>query len=312
MDFTPIRIKTILPQKSLSFQLFIFFKEQYLKYTETGTSLENEHLEKLKKQKVAKFYIRSEDEPNYQSFLDTVLNESMDDPNVAVDDKVNLAEGTASAALDKINENPESKEAFDLTTKASKTLQKLVIGNPEALKKFYGQRAADNEVLIKHGLNTAVLCINFAEFLKLPDEDKDNLGIAGLLHDIGITRLSGPDQENFLRPFSELSAKEKQRFETHCKIGVDLLQKNPYVNEKILGLIMYHEEKTSGEGYPEHLTKLTPPQEVMSICNCYDMKVTVYGMTTKEALKSLQIDEAGQFTLELINNFKAMLKKDGM
>ena len=51
MDFTPLRISTIKPGKEITFDLYIFFKEQFLKYLENGKALNEDLLLKLKKQK---------------------------------------------------------------------------------------------------------------------------------------------------------------------------------------------------------------------------------------------------------------------
>jgi HD-GYP domain-containing protein (c-di-GMP phosphodiesterase class II) len=312
MDFTPIRIKTIMPSKDLTFQLFIFYKEQFLMYRDMGNSIDDSLLGKLKRQRLAQFFIRSEDEINYQKFLDSILDESLSNPEVALENKVSIAEGAASNAVDKINENPESKAAMDLTKKAARSLNKILLQNPDALKSFFGQQSDDNEILMRHCLNVSAYSMSLAAEFSLSEEDVDNLGIAGLLHDFGLTRLDENAQMLFFKNYKEMTHQEKAAYEPHCKIATDLLQKNPYTNEKVLALILHHEERNNGGGYPDKLGKLNVTQEILYLSNCYDKKVTVDGMSMRDALKSLQIDEMGNFDLEMINKFKEMLKKKDM
>ena len=66
MEYTPIRITTLKIGKLLTFDLYIFFKEQYLKYLDNGKTIEDSLMKKLSAQKVARFYITDEDEENYE------------------------------------------------------------------------------------------------------------------------------------------------------------------------------------------------------------------------------------------------------
>src|SRR5690606_28313831 len=103
--------------------------------------------------------------------------------------------------------------------------------------------------------------------------------IAGLLHDLGISRLTPSEQELFLRPAKELSAKDRTKYEQHPETAANLLRNNPYVNPHILDLIQNHEESLASDGPLKKAgPALTQAQQILSLCNCYDKKVTVYSM----------------------------------
>lgn len=312
MEFTPIRISTIIPKKALSFELYIFFKEQFLKYIEVGRQLEEDHLDKLKRQKIARFYIRDSDEVNYQSFLDEILNVTIDDPKVNLDDKINFAEGTASSAIEDMHKDPSSQSSYKNTQRAAKTLRKLISDNPNSLKNFYGRKAASNETLMKHCTNVSALATSMAKLHEIDEEEQNIIAIAGLLHDIGLSKFSEPEQALFMKSPKTFTPDEKKIYYQHPALGVELLKKNPYIDASVLDLILNHEEKISGEGYPEHKTKLTLSQEIISLCNTYDKRVSAFGMTPKEALKVVQVDELGNYNLELINKFKKHLKDENV
>lgn len=312
MNYSPIRISTIIPKKKLSFQLFIHYKNQYIRYKDNGEDISEDLIIKLKVQNLARFYILETEEIKYQNFLDEILESTLDNEDTAVEDKISIVEGTATSAVDQMQEHPESKASYDMTQKAANSLQKLISQNPDALKKFYGQAANEHEEIVKHCLNVSMLSVSVGKSCNLNTEDLGNLSVAGLLHDLGISRLSGPDQELFIKNHKEMSSIEKGRWEQHPKIAFELLERNPYVNPKILDLILHHEEKLGGTGYPDHLQKLELPQEILNICNCYDHKVTGLKMTPKQAIKSMQIDELGNYNLELINHLKDHLKKEGL
>ena len=57
MAYTPLRINTVKPERELTFELYIFFKENYLCYVKKGEQLDAPKHQKLRKQKIAKFFI---------------------------------------------------------------------------------------------------------------------------------------------------------------------------------------------------------------------------------------------------------------
>lgn len=312
MDYTPIRISTIKPNKVVNFDLFIFFKEQYLKYKESGFCLEDQHLEKLKRQQIARFYITQEDEPSYQSFLDELLDEALMQDSVPLEEKVNLTEGTASTAIEQMGKYPASPTAYKMAQKAAKNLRLLVTENPNALKQIFKTRAAESEIIVRHSLSVSALCTRMGLNYNMSDEDLDNLAIAALLHDIEIGNQNPEEIALFMKGESELAGEEKATYHTHPALAVGILEKNEFVNKQILDLILSHEEKLQGAGYPNKKTKLSLQEEILSLVNCFDKKVTVFGESPKAAMKKIQVDELGNYSQELINKFKQILKDDGL
>jgi hypothetical protein len=76
----------------------------------------------------------------------------------------------------------------------------------------------------------------------------------------------------------------------------------------VIDLIMAHEEKISGQGFPNKRTKLTTAQEVLSLCAFYDREVTCLGKDHKIVSNNLMIDQVGNYNLELLKQFKSFLK----
>jgi HD-GYP domain-containing protein (c-di-GMP phosphodiesterase class II) len=311
MNFTPLRISTIKPLRNLNFELYIFFKEQYLKYSEKGNSIPEEKYKKLREQKVAKFYILDHDEPEYRKFIDDLLNETIKDPNVKLEDKLNISEGAATTAMERMQEDPGNIGAYKMTQSAAKGLRAIVEGNPDALKSIFGRKAIDSEMLTKHSLNVCALATKLAKLLKHSEEEIDNIATAALLHDIGITKLKKEEQDLFKKDIKKFNMDDKRVYSIHVKNVTDILNEKPYVNKEIIALITSHEEKLSGSG-PLRLKKLTPLQEILSLVNSYDKRVSVQGKTAVEAIKEIQIDELGNYTLDLLKSFKKILADEGL
>lgn len=311
MAYTPLRISTVKPSRLLTFDLYIFFKETYLKYQEKGTSIEEEKYSKLKAQKIAKFYITENDEPNYQLFLDQLLQETMNDPNISVDEKVNIVDGACSTAIEKMQKDPESESAYRMTNNAAKSLRQIVEQNPDALKKIFGKKASEADIIIKHSLNVSALATKLGAKMKCTNEQLDNLSTAGLIHDIGITRLNKQDQEIFKKTKSKHTSDDKRIYGLHVKDAVAALSDKPWVTKEVMDLVINHEEVLSGLG-PNKKKKLSMPEMVLSLVNTYDKLMITTGCKPAEAIKEMMINELGNYELDLLNKFKEVLKSENI
>lgn len=312
MGYTPIRISTIKPFETITFDLYIHFKDRYLKYIDSGRDLNEEHLTKLKRQQIARFYITDEDEVHYQQFLDSMINNIVNDPTTNTSEKLNFIEGSSTTALEKMQKDPSSASSYSMTQRAAKSLRQIVSQNPDALKEFYGRKAAKNDILIKHCLNVCAMATQLAEMHDIKEEELDELATASLLHDIGMSKLSEEDQSLFHKNSKDFSPGEAMTYRTHPTLCVQILEKNPMINRNITDLILGHEEKISGSGYPNKKSKLSLLEEILSLTNCYDKKITVYNIAPKEALREIRVEELGNYNLSLINKFRELLKKGGL
>ena len=311
MEFTPLRIKTIKPATVISFDLYIFFKDQYLKYRDRGITIPPGHHQKLLTQKIAKFYITAEDETNYQQYLDLLLNQTLIDPNISTVEKVDFVEESASTAVEQMKNNPRSETAFRLSESSASNLRQVVNQNSDALLAVYERSSDPKDQLIKHSINVCALATKFATQLKCKDEDINHLATAALLHDLGLGKLNPQIVQVGLADPKKLSPQERLSYYNHPRLALDLLQGRPYINPKILHLVLHHEENRAGSG-PEKNMKPTQVEEILALVDCYDKKISFGNLTPKKALKELEIDEIGNYDLNLISKLKTFLKEQGI
>ena len=310
MDFTPLRISTVKPLRELNFDLYIYFKEQFLCYSKRGEQLSEDKFQKLKTQKIAKFFITESDEINYQNFLDALLQETITSSSASVEEKVNIAEGAASSAVERMSSNP-NESAFRATEKAAKSMRQVILGNPAALKKIFGKKVEKNEDLIKHSLNVCALSVKLAEVKKLSEKEQDDIGTAALIHDIGITKMHKNDLDLFYKPKKLFNNDDKRVYYLHARDAAELLKDKPFVTPVILDLVFNHEEVLSGQG-PNKKKKLSLSEEILSLVNNYDKRLIANKVTPAQALKDMMIDELGNYNLDLLNDFKKVLHSEGI
>ncbi|MCL6622581.1 MAG: HD domain-containing protein [Syntrophobacterales bacterium] len=122
--------------------------------------------------------------------------------------------------------------------------------------------------LYTHSVNVAVLGVAFLTFLRLPRQDCLTLGLAGLLHDVGLTRIS-PD---ILHKPEPLTPEEWELLRKHPCLGYRLLKSNASLPLGTVRLVLEHHELADGSGYPQGLPlqKQHPLSRYLSLLEAYD------------------------------------------
>ena len=107
----------------------------------------------------------------------------------------------------------------------------------------------DNDSTYAHSLNVALISRMIGIWLKLPDKELDTLTLAGLLHDIGKTKIP----PEILDKQTRLTDEEFQTVRQHPQYGYDILKNQP-LDSHIKKTALMHHERCDGSGYPMGLT----------------------------------------------------------
>lgn len=148
----------------------------------------------------------------------------------------------------------------------SNSLLSSLATKSELFTYLYSLRATD-DYTYSHSINVSLLCNVFGHWLKLSNEEINNLAIAGLLHDIGKIQV---DQGILNKP-GKLTAEEFLHIKRHSRLGYELIQ-NQDISEDIKYGILMHHEKMDGSGYPLHLLEkdIHYFAKIISIVDIYD------------------------------------------
>ena len=125
-----------------------------------------------------------------------------------------------------------------------------------------------DEYTYLHSVAVCALMINFARHLELDPQLVEDLGVAGLLHDVGKVAVS----DEILNKPGALSKGEMRSVQTHPVAGHRLLESSPGAPELALELCLRHHEKVDGTGYPGGLKgdDLSLAARMGAICDVYD------------------------------------------
>jgi diguanylate cyclase (GGDEF)-like protein/putative nucleotidyltransferase with HDIG domain len=97
----------------------------------------------------------------------------------------------------------------------------------------------------EHSQNVSRYSVNIAKHMKLPENEVEVIGYAGLLHDVGKISVS----EGILTKKDALTQKELEVLKHHPEAGVNILRDMKFL-EKEIPLILHHHERYDGKGYP--------------------------------------------------------------
>ena len=124
-----------------------------------------------------------------------------------------------------------------------------------------------NDSTYAHSLNVAIISRIIGKWLHFSNEELDTLTLAGLLHDIGKTKI--PDE--VLNKDGKLTDEEFQMIRNHPKYGYDIL-KSQLLNSHIKKAALMHHERCDGSGYPMGLTmeEIDDYALIIAIADVYD------------------------------------------
>ena len=125
-----------------------------------------------------------------------------------------------------------------------------------------------DEYTYLHSVAVCALMINFARHLELDPQEVEDLGVAGLLHDVGKVAIS----DEILNKPGALSKGEMRSVRSHPVAGHRLLASSPGAPDIALELCLRHHEKIDGTGYPDGLAgeALSLAARMGAICDVYD------------------------------------------
>lgn len=125
-----------------------------------------------------------------------------------------------------------------------------------------------DEYTYLHSVAVCALMVNLARHLRLDEATVQQLGFAGLLHDIGKVAIP----EAIINKPGSLSDDEFAIVRDHPARGYALLREGEGVPEEALDVCRHHHEKIDGSGYPYGMAgeAISLAARMGAICDVYD------------------------------------------
>lgn len=161
---------------------------------------------------------------------------------------------------------------FNVAEQAVTKILPVLDENPVALIEASRLRLKDESSFL-HSVGVSTLMMHFGRWLGYDPAAVVDLGVGGLLHDIG--KMAIPDE--VLQKAGPLTPLEMSKIKTHPGAGYALLKRHGSMPDLVLDVCLNHHERLDGGGYPRGIKggEISRPARIAAICDVYDAMTTV-------------------------------------
>jgi HD-GYP domain-containing protein (c-di-GMP phosphodiesterase class II) len=179
-----------------------------------------------------------------------------------------------------------------------------MVRNPDAMMWVARMREQDLTVY-GHGLSVAVSLVAFGRHLGYPKEQLSQLGMLGLLLDIGKIKLP----RDLLEKSARLTSDEFEQIKDHVDLGLEILAATPNIHPDVIEGIAQHHERMNGTGYPNNIMgeKIGVFGRMAAIADTYaavtKRRPYAEAISPHEALQMLSNWSGTQFHADMVEQF---------
>ncbi|MFI3176034.1 MAG: HD domain-containing protein [Eubacteriales bacterium] len=162
----------------------------------------------------------------------------------------------------------------------------------------------DDNYIIRHSIAVCIFATVMGISAQLTEEQVEQLAVAGLLHDIGITELNESVKNSRLI----FDTKDMDEMMKHPMFSYELVKDNAYVSSVSRNAILFHHENLDGSGYyKEEADHIGLYARIIRIADTYDsltsMKPYREAQSPAQAIEYLMANAGVLFDRELVQNF---------
>lgn len=119
---------------------------------------------------------------------------------------------------------------------------------------------------IMHSINVMALALKYAFHMNFSSGEAKLLGLCGLLHDVGKTKINN----EILAAPRKLTNEEFAEMKSHTILGYKILIACKFNSKEIAACALDHHEKIDGSGYPNGKTRISQISQIIGIIDCYE------------------------------------------
>lgn len=239
-----------------------------------NTVLDDFMIDSLSRLGVAGIYIREGEEDPEDIDVAPETLEKIEKLKVADKAKVSLSESVKQRVAEGVQylySNTASENFTEATNNIANDLMKAITDNNAIAVDISALKTSD-EYTFKHSVDVATMSMIIAKKHGLPEKEVYDIGISGLLHDVGKSKIP----HDVLNKPGRLSDIEFALMKQHTLFGYAILKDKEEISPAIAMGVLQHHEKIDGKGYPLGISeeKISPYAKFLSVADIYDALVT--------------------------------------
>lgn len=241
-----------------------------------GTILDEYMISSMLRMGITGVYIGEgkDDIPPEDRSLPLEIQETIAKQTVADKARVRLSESVrqrVSVGIQYLYSNAEADDFTQATDSIAEDLMTAIMENDDIAVDVDALKVSD-EYTFKHSVDVAAMAMVVARKHGFSEKQIYEVGVSGLLHDIGKSKIP----IEVLNKPARLTDEEFSIMKQHALYGYRILQNKSDISDAVRLGVLQHHEKINGNGYP-----LGVPQEqissyarILSIVDIYDALVT--------------------------------------
>jgi len=242
-----------------------------------NTLLDDYHILSLIKMGIPGVYIREGEEEETDAGVPSVapaVQKEIEKNMVQDRAKVKLSESVKARVAEGIQYlyNDTGSENFTDTTRSITDDLMKAISDNDAIAVDISTLKVSDEYTFKHSVDVATMAMIVAKKYGLNDKEVYEIGISGLLHDVGKSKI--PNE--VLNKAGKLTDNEFAIMKQHSLYGYGILKEKDDLSNPIKLGVLQHHEKMNGKGYPMGVSanKINLFARIISVGDIYDALVT--------------------------------------
>ncbi|MBA3037082.1 MAG: HD domain-containing protein [Desulfobacterium sp.] len=117
-----------------------------------------------------------------------------------------------------------------------------------------------------HSINVMALALKYSFHMNFSSAEAKLLGLCGLLHDVGKTKINN----EILSAPRKLTDEEFAEMKSHTILGYKILIACKFNSKEIAACALDHHEKIDGSGYPNGKTRISQLPQIIGLIDCYE------------------------------------------
>lgn len=177
-----------------------------------------------------------------------------------------------------------------------------ILEEEEVVEKIYDIKERSSDIY-EHSISICSLATLTAFKLKLSKEKVHDIGVACLLHDLGLRYLTIEYADQDIATLSKIELAEYMK---HPVYGYSALKDENWISNVVKNIILYHHEKLDGTGYPLKAKEIPFETQIVNICDTFDEMICGIGckrIKVYEAVEYLKSYRGIKFNSEIVDTF---------